>query len=259
MRRHIKTDAIILGTLDYGESDRIVTFYSREYGKLSGIAKGARRSKKRFVGNLDPPSHTKLLVFKDDRRDLARIDDGTLIEGFHGIKGDIDRFAEACYMIELLRELTPEGLHIDGLFETTVCFLQFLQASDRPELTLRFFEIKLLTLLGYMPHLSGCVGCDDDDDVTANGQGIFFSAESGGLLCNPCGRGSSDATSLASGTAGFLSMASRLSIDKLPRLQPSAVFAREGERVLSDFIRHRVGRELKTKKFMEKMRVAANA
>jgi hypothetical protein len=52
-------------------------------------------------------------------------------------------------------------------------------------------------------------------------------------------------------------MASRLSIDKLPRLQPSSVFAREGEKILSDFIRHRIGRELKTKKFMDKMRMAA--
>ena len=256
MRRHIKTDALILGTLDYGESDRIVTFYSREFGKLSGIAKGARRSKRRFVGNLDPPSHTKLLIFKDDRRELARIDDGTLVEGFRGIKGNIDRFGEACYMIELLRELTPEGLHIDGLFETVVGFLQFLQLSDRPELTLRFFEIKLLTLLGYMPHLSGCVGCSDDD-ISANGGEIFFSAVSGGVLCNPCARVSSDASPVASGTAGFLSMASRLSIDKLPRLQPSSLFAREGEKILSDFIRHRIGRELKTKKFMDKMRMAA--
>ena len=257
MRRNIKTDAIILGTLDYGESDRIVTFYSREFGKLSGIAKGARRSKRRFVGNLDPPSHTKLLVFKDDRRELLRIDDGTLVEGFSGIKADIDRFAEACYMIELLRELTPDGLHIDGLFETVLGFLKFLQLSDRPELTLRFFEIKLLTLLGYMPHLSGCVSCDDDGGISTNGQKIFFSAERGGVLCAPCARMPEDALPLASGTAGFLSMASRLSIDKLPRLQPSAVFAREGEKVLSDFIRHRVGRELKTKKFMDKMRVAS--
>ena len=256
MRRHIKTDALILGTLDYGESDRIVTFYSREFGKLSGIAKGARRSKRRFVGNLDPPSHTKLLIFKDDRRELARIDDGTLVEGFQGIKGNIDRFGEACYMIELLRELTPEGLHIDGLFETVVGFLQFLQLSDRPELTLRFFEIKLLTLLGYMPHLNGCVGCSDDD-ISANGGEIFFSAVSGGVLCNPCARVSSDASPVASGTAGFLSMASRLSIDKLPRLQPSSLFAREGEKILADFIRHRIGRELKTKKFMDKMRMAA--
>lgn len=258
MRRTIKTDAIILGAIDYGESDRIVTFYSRELGKINGIAKGARRSKRRFVGNLDTPSHTRLLIFKDDRRELARIDDGTLVEGFSGIKGDIDRFGEACYMIELLRELTPEALPIEGLFETVLAFLQFLQLGDRPELTLRFFEIKLLTLLGYMPHLDGCVGCDSDTgNSERNAQKIFFSAVRGGLLCNPCAQVSSDASPLAVGTAGFLSMASRLTIDKLPRLQPSNSFAREGERILSDFIRHRIGRELKTKKFMEKMRLAA--
>ncbi|MCP3678475.1 MAG: DNA repair protein RecO, partial [Deltaproteobacteria bacterium] len=88
-RGYNTTGAIVLNAIDYGESDRIVTFYTTDYGKVAGIAKGARRSRKRFVNKLEPFSHITLTFFHKDGRDLVRVDECRLKENFFKLKNDL--------------------------------------------------------------------------------------------------------------------------------------------------------------------------
>lgn len=265
-RGSYKMDAVILGSVDYSESDRIITFYTKDRGKQSGIAKGARRSKKRFVGNIDPLCFSRLTVFHNGTSDLLRIDDATLFDGFSSVKADIESYGVACYIVELAREMTGDGESNPLVFAMIVGFLRIfnkmeedLKAGGGPDsagekdVLLRFFEVKLLAALGYLPHLEGCVICRDEIGDESRVR-LYFDSEKGGVVCGLCVPGFTSAIPLSAGTARFLSTASRLTMDKLMRLTPGRDFKSEGDRVMSSFIRYQLGKELKSRKFMDKMK-----
>lgn len=243
--------AVVLNSVDYGESDRILTFYTLEHGKAGGIAKGARRSRKRFVGNLDPLSHIDLIYFQSGRGELVRVEDARLIDAFTGLKGDIERLMDACYLLELTSEMTREGQAHPAVYHCLVEFLKMIEAGSGPE-ALRFFEIRLLSITGYLPHLDGCVVCRG-----AAGEGrLYFSSEKGGLVCRDCSGGVAGLIPVSPGTAGLLSTAARFESGKLQRLRPGPAFLEESERLLYDFIKFQLGKELKTRRFMDKLRSA---
>ncbi|MBI5560142.1 MAG: DNA repair protein RecO [Deltaproteobacteria bacterium] len=250
-RGYRRTDAVILNSMDYGESDRIITFYTRDYGKLKGIAKGARRSKKRFVGNLEPASRVRLVFFQTGKSELVRVEAIALQEGYSLLKNDIERYGRACYVLELTNELTLEGMKNAEFFDTLSCFLRLPGdgGGGFGREMLRFFEIKALALSGYLPHLEGCVACKAGPGQRA----LFFSSEKGGVICGKCAAFLKNIIPLSAGAAGFLSMAARLEVEKLKRLMPGPIVLDECERILADFIRYQLGKELKSKKFMEKM------
>lgn len=246
-----RSRAVVLNSVDYAESDRILAFFTLEHGKISGIAKGARRSRRRFVGKLDPLSHIDLVFSVGSRGELAFIEEASLVDAFNGLKADIERLSEACYLLELTSEMTREGQVMPAVYHTLVEFLRMLEAARCLEL-LRFFEIRLLSLAGYLPHLVGCVVCRGE----ASGVRLSFSSERGGIVCRGCSTGLPGLIAVSPGTTGLLSMASRLDGDKLGRLRPGQAFLEESERLLYDFIRFHIGKELKTRRFMEKLRGA---
>lgn len=256
-------EAVILGSIDFGESDRLLTFYTLEHGKLKGVAKGARRSKKRFVGNLEPGSSVRLIFFNNEKSELVRIESAELAEGLPGLRGDIEAYARACYMLELACELTREGCAVESAYLVLTAFLKMLDgkaaaSGEEAGDILRFFEIKLLASLGYMPHLDGCVSCRGAS-FSEGSTRAFFSPERGGAVCGACAREAHGLVQLTAGTLTALSAAARLAPEKLARLKPGAAFARESERLLDAFIRHIIGKELKTKRFLEKLGLPARA
>src|SRR3972149_3851703 len=91
MNGHFTTEAIVLNSMDYGESDRIVTLYTLGFGKVRGIAKGAKRSRKRFVNKLEPFSYINLLFFQKHGRELVMIEQAETIRGFNGLLVDMER------------------------------------------------------------------------------------------------------------------------------------------------------------------------
>lgn len=260
MKRGIyRTEAVILNSFDYGESDRILAFYTEAHGKLKGIAKGARRSRKRFVGNLEPASHITLGFFYTEKSELVRVESVTLVDGFPNVRGDIERFSEACYVVELAAEMTREGMHVPAVYGLILSFLNMLNNGACAGVVLRFFEIKLLSALGLMPHLEACVACRRDFGGGNAGEGrVSFNSDKGGVICRQCDGGVLANIRISAGSARFLCAAERLDADKLARLKPSGLFIKEAGAVLDDFIRHQIGKELKTKVFLDKLRAAAS-
>lgn len=248
-------EAVILNSFDYGESDRILTFYTLEHGKLKGIAKGARRSKRRFVGNIEPASLVRLIFFHSDKSELVRVEEATLLEGFNTLKADIDLLSHGCYFLELTSEMTREGIALPHVFRLLAGFLKALDAGAEPGALARFFEVRLLSMLGYLPHLSGCVVCKSPVGADIK----RFSSERGGVVCAPCSAGLSGLHAISPATAATLSLSMKLDTEKLTRLKVAPSFVEESEKLLYDFIRHQIGKELKTKKFLDKMREAGRA
>jgi len=256
MTGHFTTEAIVLSSMDYGESDKIVTFYTLEFGKIKGIAKGAKRSKKRFVNNLEPFSYIRLLFFQKQGRDLVMLEQADIIKRFDSLFLEIDRIAFGSYCLELLNEMTPEGQKNQKAFELLLKSLIMLDKGTNIKTIVMFFEMKLLSILGYHPHLDTCVVCKKPATRAGAAETkIFFSSVRSGILCLNCKAMERSLISVSPGTIKFLMLAAKTDIDKSDRITMPGWAVEECKKIMDDFLRYQLGKELKSKKFLEKIQV----
>lgn len=149
--RKAEAEAIILRLTDYGEADRIVSLFTLEQGKVQGIARGAKRSRKRFAGALDPFAHLKLQLQLGGS--LATLLSADIVDIFPGIRGDLAKIGTAAYACELVERLTPDEEPNPRLFRLLYCYLQRLDTAPLSPSDRRFFAVNLLKILGYQPEL----------------------------------------------------------------------------------------------------------
>ncbi|MCM0084440.1 DNA repair protein RecO [Geomonas sp. Red32] len=150
--RKSETEAIVLRLTDYGEADRIVTLFSLEQGKISGIARGAKKSRKRFGGALEAFAHLRLQLQKGSG--LATLLSADIVGIFPGIRTDLAKIGTAAYACELVERLTPEEEPNPRLFRLLYCYLERLDCAPLSPSDRRFFTVNLLKILGYQPDLS---------------------------------------------------------------------------------------------------------
>jgi DNA repair protein RecO (recombination protein O) len=247
---------IVIQSLDFGESDKIVTFFTLEEGKLKGIAKGARRSRKRFSNCLDLFCHVRIQFFEKEDRSLTRIDQCDGVDFFPALSEDIVKMSYGSYFVELVDALVGERQVNRGAFELLRSFLSTLANQAPREEMLRVFEIRLLSLVGYRPHLDGCVNCLKSVEEM---EGVYFDPARGGILCKRCTNPKERVFSVSKGTVKLLVKSSDTELDKIQRLRFTPSALRESRDMLPDFIQYHVGRPLKSLRFLESMKVGVSS
>ncbi|MBN1643018.1 MAG: DNA repair protein RecO [Anaerolineae bacterium] len=181
--RLYRTEAVILHRQDLGETDRLLTLYTPDQGKVRAIAKGVRRPSSRKAGHLELFMHSALLVAKG--RNLDIVTQAEAVHPFRALREDLDRITYAHYAAELLDRFASEGQENQPAFALLVETLNRLcEAHDLP-LTVRYYELRLLALEGYQPQLFRCLHCEDVIQPVTN----YFDPEAGGVLCPRCGEG----------------------------------------------------------------------
>ena len=179
-----RCEAIVLGVIDYREADKIVTLFTLEHGKLKGVARGAKRSVRRFGGCLEP--FALLTVQLSLKAGLARLD-GADVRTIHPrIRTDLQKIGYAGYACEAVDLLLPEGLANPRLFRLLSAYLERLDSAPPAPSDRRFFQINLLNILGYRPDLDYCSSCGAE--LSGHPGGCHAGPE-GVLLCGRCGRG----------------------------------------------------------------------
>lgn len=181
-----RCDAVVLGTMDYREADKIVTLFTLEHGKLKGIASGAKRSVRRFGGALE--LFARLQIELGLQEGLCRIHTADIVTVFPRIREDLLKIGLAGYACELTDALLPEGLCNPRLFRLLTACLEHLDRSPAAPSDRRFFEINFLNVLGYRPLLEHCAVCAGE---LTGGAWLSHSTAACGLLCGRCGRGGS--------------------------------------------------------------------
>jgi DNA repair protein RecO (recombination protein O) len=246
-----RTEAVILRATDFGESDRIVHLFTREFGRVRGVAKGAKRSLKRFVGSLELLARVDLRFFEKKTADLVRIETATLQDQFPGIRGDLDRFAHACVIAEIVTLATGERETHRALYDTLVRALTLIDSlPDWPAQgpgVMRLLETRVLSLVGFEPAVTACLGCRNDLNAIAR---AAFSVFRGGILCEGCARGERDLIPVSLGTLKLLAQGLRADIDLFPRFRWTGESAADAARVLHPFAQAQLGRELRTVRFL---------
>jgi DNA repair protein RecO (recombination protein O) len=246
----LRTWAIVIKTLDYGESDRIITFYTADFGKITGIAKGAKRSRRRFSNALELFTLSRMMFFDKRESGLVRIEGCDIDNTFPGIREDVRKVAYGCYLVELLDEMSAERQANPELFTMVKTFLSLLNDAEVETQILRIFEVRLLSLLGYRPELIKCLRCNG---TLQHCRHVNFSVKQGGLLCERCSQGYGDLILVSLGTARILQAAAEMDLAKVRRLKFSNQALWESEAILSKFIQHHIDKELKSKKFIESL------
>jgi len=180
-----KTRGIALKNYDLSEQDKIVIFYTQDYGILKAVAKGARRIKSRLAGLVQFPSFVDILIYRKKPFHLGIIGDCNTRYLFPEIRKDILKFAYASYVAEILLFSLKEGEANKDLFYLLLraLFLIEHKQRDKFEPLITSFKLKLLYILGYGPQLRRCVECGKDRDSLKS---FYFSPEKGGILCQSC-------------------------------------------------------------------------
>ncbi|MBL8924583.1 MAG: DNA repair protein RecO [Myxococcaceae bacterium] len=235
-------EALVLSSVDYGEADRIVTLFTRERGRLSAFAAGARKSKRRFAGALEAGTHLKARL-AERRGETLRLDGVDIVQSFHRLRDDLPRIARLLYCLELIRELTRDHEPHTALFDGLRDYLVKLDAKEAGPTSLLLFELDALAQAGFMPSFTPCALCGQP-----TGDRPRFDAEQGGVVCLACAPRAPRGFPVSSEVVEALA---RLQAGERTPMQPE-VRAR-ARQVLNVFIAHHLGRKLKSVDFMEQV------
>jgi len=227
----------------YGESDKIVTFLTRDFGKLTGIAKGAAKSKKRFVAALEPFTHVQLGFRSRPQNDLCFIESAEIVRAARRVALDLDRYAYSTYVVELIDSMVAGREAESQTFELVEEVLALVDssanASPSPE-WLRHFEVRLLGLAGLEPQLDNCGRCRRPSFELPDGS--RFNPRNGSLVCSPCSDGAGMSISMSAARAILtLREGPAASVGPLP-----TPLAAEVRVLLQTFIQYHLHRPLKS-------------
>ncbi|HXG22380.1 MAG TPA: DNA repair protein RecO [Methylomirabilota bacterium] len=244
-----RTSAIVLRSRPHGESDKIVTFLTRDWGKVTAIAKGAKRSQRRFVNVLEPFTHVRLRFRPGRAEELAFIFGCDLLQSFRGPSGDLQRFALASYLCELIDAMVTGR---EAGEETYTLLLETLQLLENPgdisPASLPAFELLLLAHTGYAPHFTDCHQCGRE---LTEASSWVFSPGLGGLLCAECRDRGGSTVVLSVDTVHFLAdikhapLAAVLNFPAPPRV------SKELRAVAGAMLARHLHRPLKSRVFLE--------
>lgn len=244
------TSAIVLRSWPFGESDKIVSFFTEDYGKVNGIAKGAKRSRRRFVNTLEPFSLVNL-NFKDrPQSGLAFIHACDLVRPLKKLTSSLEKIAYASYLTEITEGLTVEREENRALFEHLRDGLMFLEDGEATFSFLTFFELRLLRLSGYQPTLQPCRRCQRNWTAASDTR-WYFSPRDGGILCDSCAKFRKEVLSVSLDALHVLK-----ELEKPSNLLPLAPYfpeavLKESLTVLLKFIQFLMNKELKSARFLE--------
>ncbi len=249
--RRLVTPAIVLRTIVYGDSDRVVTLLTRDHGKLTAIARGARKSVKRFGAGLGLFGIGEAVVSErnsDSGAEMGTLERFDARSGFPEILQDVIKVAHGGYASELVRELSPARQPEPRVFDLLVAFLERLSHGAPRVERLRAFELALLDAVGLRPEILRCIGCDSEPEAG------FFDVVRGGLICANCHHGGAGDFLLE---APVLEAFRRLQREGDDESRPlGAGENRSMRQALGAVILGHVGRPLKSLEFIHKMNQA---
>jgi len=250
--RLYRTEAIVLKRSDFGEADRLLTLYTPGLGKIRAIAKGARKPTSRKSGHVELFTHSQLLVARG--RNLDIITQAETLHAFRPLREDLLRTTYAYYAAELLDRFVEEGIENRPLFDLLLSMLGWLGESGDLALTARFYELRLLGLVGYRPQLFQCVSCRATIEPVNN----FFDPGRGGVVCPRCYDGGlRDSIGLKAISLNALKVLRFLQTrdyETCSRLRISPGLHRDLETVMQRYITYILERNLKSVAFLQMLR-----
>ena len=246
-----RANGIVLRRTNLGETDRIVTLYTREHGKLSAVAKGARRPISRLAASTELFTYARYLLATG--RNLDVVTQAETRESFPSIRDDIGAIAYATYLIELVGEMSEDRAPHPDLFDTLLSSLYMIESGIDPEIVTRAFELQFMTVSGYKPHLESCGRCG----ASLPAEQVSFSPSFGGALCEECGPLPEDAIMVRRQTLDAMISLLTAEPTQIRDMVIPEEMRTEMANVMRWHIRYRLERELKSAGFIQALKARA--
>lgn len=244
-----KTEAIVLNRYDFRETSLIVNFYTRGFGKVSGLLKGIRKEPGKFASTMEPFSYNDIIFYKSSRSSLHLVSQCDIKDNFDGIRSNILKTAVSSGMLELLYIVCPaEDVNEDIFNLSLVCFKELEKSRDAEKLMM-IFKIKILALSGFKPHFDSCVCCSSK--IIGESK---FSVALGGLLCMPCGSKDVKARLIFKGTIATILYIEKNDFKSNLNLGMNPLIKKELDFVLNSFLNFHLGRKLKSVEVIKSLR-----
>ncbi|MDD5772629.1 MAG: DNA repair protein RecO [bacterium] len=246
---YLRTDAIVISKRNFRENDRIITFYTRTYGKLDVLVKGIRKIENRFGSSLELFTYNEILLWEKRKGDLLILTQCQTKESFFKIRSDLKKIASAFYITDLARELTKDKDKNIDIFNLLFTFLYLLEKANKPEIIISSFQLRLLFILGFGPELDKCVNCK----IVISKNIKYFSLQFGGIICNNCARSSSSNISLDHNTVMIMNKLIYAPLNSIENVIVSFVALKKIEHLFSLYIFYHMDKKMKSKKIIEKL------
>ena len=246
--RSFRAEAVVLNHQDFGEADRLVTLYTSQRGKLRTVAKGARKTRSRKAGHLQPFTHVVLQLAR--ARGPFIITQAETVNAFTPIREDLTLTGQAAYLVELLHRFIYEEEEANAtIFRLLTDSLTHLAEGDDPWLVARYYEMRLLDYLGFRPQLQNCIQCGNPVEP----EDQFFSGNEGGVLCPDCGANHPAVRPVRMETLKYLRHFQRSSYREASRANPDMKIRNEVENLMQFYLTYLLERGLNSPRFIREM------
>lgn len=236
------SSAIVLRTRPYGDIDVIATFLTRDFGKLTGIAKGAKHSRRRFANCLEPFARVRVIFRSKAGATLAFLERCELVRSGYGMAHP-SRFAYGSYLLELVDLLTHEGDPIVDVFDLFEAGLAHVEEGPATSGLLRGFEMHLLHVLGYSPVLQRCPACGSAFGATDH---VLFDALQGQVFCEKCAAPTAQTQRFRADTVAELARLQTISLAESRSTRLAAATAGEAAQLVGHLLAPHLPRPLRS-------------
>ncbi len=242
--RVYRAEGVVLRRRNLGEADSILTVFSGSEGKFEAIAKGVRKARSRMRGHLEPLTRSRVLVAHG--RNLDVFTQAETVDAYRRLRENLDASAEAIYCLELIDRFTEEREPLPELYALLVTALELLQEGEGPSVT-RHFELRLLSLLGYEPHVEGCVLCGGrlpEEDT-------LLSPAAGGLVCRQCRPEAGGGRIVSVAVVKLLRFARRATAPEFAAVRIPPDIGQELRAAAAELVRYHLDRDPNARRFVE--------
>jgi len=241
----VHTEGIIFKTFDFRETSRIATVFTKSRGKMKGVLKGIRTDSRKFGSNIDKFSVNDIVYYEYRRSDLHLISQCDLKQFYFPIRQDYKRNIAANYMIELVDTVMPPEHPNKKVYHLMLDYLSSLESIDDIDRLVHIFQIKILLLSGFRPHIDACVKCHKKVSGRAR-----FSLRAGGLICPRCPTSEVNFTVVSKGTVASMLHIEQSDWAKSLRLGLTNTARKELKYILNNFLVYHLEKKIRSAKYL---------
>jgi DNA repair protein RecO (recombination protein O) len=236
-----RTEGIVLKSYPFGEADLIVTYFTKDCGIVKTFAKSPRKTKSKFGSSLEPLTYSKISFWGKEDSTLPRLIQSDILHPFHSLRSSISCFLKVSEMFELTMNFVPErdaGNRVYSLLVNTLCAME---KDCHEEMTMLFYKLKLLEIVGYLPGLNSCGRCGQNGNV--------FHLSHGTVLCSGCSEARGPSGSVSPAAIRLYMNLLSWDMNKLSRLKPAKEIVHELNMLIDEHVQYITERNIRTRAF----------
>lgn len=244
----VRVEGIVIRSFDYGEGDKILTVFSKEAGKMSIMARGAKKLKSRHSAIAQLFTHGEFTCYRAGSGSMATLNNGEIENTYYPLRQDIHKTAYASYLMELTDKTVGENERNAPLFEQLKAALDALDEDKDPQIVINIYELHMLAVAGYRPVLDECVSCGAKPSET-----MAISVRLGGTVCASCRRHDPAVFAVTEGTLRLLRLFLQMDIRRLGRTEVKEETKRQLNHTIRQLLDAHMDVKWKSRHFIDQM------